>query len=86
MPERSEWLISPDLTDEVRLQISSLIEAEEMTPEVLELLAKFMKKLQRLDKAPPTDPCPKLEICQAYTKSCTVLTYCGSFSVKAASF
>jgi hypothetical protein len=86
MPEPSEWLISPDLTEGARLQVSSLIEAEELTPEVLELLAKFMKKLRRLDKAPPTDPCPKLETCQTYSKPCTVLTSCGSFSVKAASF
>lgn len=85
--QRSDWLISPDLTPGARLQIGSLIEAERLTPEVLELLAKFMKELQQLEKdTPPVDPCPKLEHCDTYHKPCTALTFCGEFSVKVAAF
>jgi len=81
----SEWLISPELTPGARLQLSSLIEAERLTPEVLELLAKFTKELEQIEKGTPPapDPCPKLDSCQDYHKPCTVLTWCGTFSVKA---
>jgi len=82
-----EWLISPDLPSGVRLQLSSVLDSERLNPEVLQLLAKFMKELQQVAKdTPPTDPCPKLEQCQDYHKPCTVLTYCGSFGVKVTAF
>jgi hypothetical protein len=54
--ERSEWLISPHLAQGARLEIGSLIETEELTPEVLELLAKFVKNLQRLERLPRPIP------------------------------
>lgn len=38
-----EWLISPDLPSGVRLQLSSILDSERLNPEVLQLLAKFMK-------------------------------------------
>ncbi|MFI5015216.1 MAG: hypothetical protein ACHQAY_23010 [Hyphomicrobiales bacterium] len=83
-PSTAQWLISPQLPAGARLQLSSILDAERLSPEVLELLAKFTKDLQQLEKdKPPTDPCPKLEQCQDYHKPCTVLTYCGTFSVKA---
>ena len=80
-----EWLLSPSLPPGARLQISSLMEAEQLTPEVLELLAKFMKDLQQIEKEkPPTDPCPKLETCETHKGSCSVLTSCGTFTLKVA--
>jgi hypothetical protein len=85
MNQRPQWLIAPALTQGTRLEISGLIEADELTPEVLELLAKFARKLERLERdKPPIDPCPKLESCGDYHHACTILTFCGLFSVKAA--
>jgi hypothetical protein len=85
MQQRPEWLIAPDMTPGARLEISGLIEADALTPEVLELLAKFARKLERLEKdKPPIDPCPTLDTCLNYHKACTVLAHCGVFSVKAA--
>jgi hypothetical protein len=81
----SEWLISPSLTPGASLQISSLLEVEQLTPEVLELLAKFTRKLQAIEKpAPPPPPCPKLGSCGVFNKPCPELTFCSSFGVKIA--
>jgi hypothetical protein len=80
----AQWLISPQLPTGARLQLSSILDAERLSPEVLELLAKFTKDLHQLERdTPPIDPCPKLETCQDYHKTCTILTYCGNFGVKA---
>lgn len=84
--QNAQWLISPQLPQGARLQLSSILDADRLSPEVLELLAKFTKDLQDIERkapVPPVDPCPKLETCQDYHKTCTVLTYCGNFSVKA---
>jgi hypothetical protein len=81
-----EWLLSPSLPPGARLQISSLIEAEQLTPEVLELLAKFMKDLQQIEKKPAPDPCPKLEVCEVHKGPCSALTSCGTFTLKVATF
>jgi hypothetical protein len=63
-----------------RLQLSSVIDAERLTPEVFELLAKFMKELQQIEKGtPPVDPCPNLTGCQTYNKPCSALESCGKF-------
>ncbi|MFI5015217.1 MAG: hypothetical protein ACHQAY_23015 [Hyphomicrobiales bacterium] len=85
MQQRGEWLIAPNLAPGARLQISSLLEAEELTPEVLELLAKFTRKLQAIERAAPAaEPCPKLDHCDIYAKPCPELTFCGQFSPKVA--
>ena len=80
-----EWLLSPNLPPGARLQISSLIEAERLTPEVLELLAKFMKDLQKIERQQARiDPCPKLDVCEVHKGPCSVLTSCGTYTPKVA--
>jgi hypothetical protein len=83
-PRRSEvgWLVSPDLPSGVQLQISSLIEAENLTPEVIALLAKLMAELQQTAKVAAANPCPKLSTCQEFTGDCTKLEFCGTYKVK----
>jgi hypothetical protein len=84
--QNTQWVISPQLPQGARLQLNSILESDRLSPEVLELLAKFTQDLQDIERkapVPPVDPCPKLETCQDYHKPCTVLTYCGTFSVKA---
>jgi len=83
-----EWLISPELPAGARPQLNSILDSDQLTPEVLGLLSKFLKEVQELERRAPAaaDPCPKLDTCQDYHKPCTVLTYCGTFSVKAAAF
>jgi hypothetical protein len=80
-----EWLISPrELPKGTQLQVSSLIEADRLTPEVLELLGKLAKELQQQKRDKP-DPCPKLTACTAFhsPNPCTELTVCTDFTVKA---
>ena len=81
------WLIAPELSPGARVQISSVLEAEQLTPQVLELLAKFMKELQQIERgAPPVEPCPVLNDCKDYHHPCPNLTWCGKFWVKATAF
>ena len=84
MRREPEWLISPDLPQGARSSLT-VLSTQRLSPEVLELLAKFMKELQAIEKkgTPPVDPCPKLTQCIDYHRPCPELTYCGTFSVKA---
>ena len=76
-----EWLVSPGLPPEARQQLRSLLNSERLTPEVADLLAKFMKDLQQIEKATASpEPCPN------HYQPCPELTSCGKFWVKATAF
>ena len=81
----AQWLISPELPPGARVQLASLLEAERLSPEVLELLAKFTRDLQQVERpVAAEDPCPKLDTCNDYHRPCTALTMCGIYTLKAA--
>jgi hypothetical protein len=83
----ANWLIAPQLSPGARLQISGVIDAEQLTPDVLNLLAKFMKDLEQIERsAPPVETCPKLQSCDDYHHLCPELNWCGKFWVKAVPF
>ena len=80
-----EWLVSPGLPPEARQQLRSLLNSERLTPEVADLLAKFMKDLQQIEKATASpEPCPMLAKCVDYHGPCPELTWCRNFSFRVA--
>jgi hypothetical protein len=79
------WLVPPDTPSGLHIDLDGLIEAEQLSPEVISLLGKVMAELQRAAKVSAKDPCPKLSSCTDYTGDCTKLTDCVIYKVKIAS-
>ena len=85
--EEAGWILSPDLPPGIRLQLSTVIEAEQLTPEVFELLGKAMMELQTSEQteeavAARRVTCPKLRSCDNYVGGCPYLNKCGNYALK----
>ena len=79
----SEWLLSPDLPQATRLQISSVIEAEQLTPDVMQLLGSAMAEMQKAATAAsaiPKDGCGRLRSCGSFRGGCPNLNHCGTYA------
>jgi hypothetical protein len=80
-----EWLLVPDVPQGVRLQLSSVVEAAEVSPEVLTLLGRAMADLQAAPGLlPGRVTCPKLVKCGNYVGGCPRLADCENYSLKLA--
>jgi len=78
-----EWLLVPEVPQGVRLQLSSVVEAAEVSPEILAQLGRIMGELQvhpggLLGRV----TCPKLKSCDSYVGGCPRLSDCGTYSLK----
>jgi hypothetical protein len=78
------WLVPPDTPSGLHIQLDGLIDAGQLSPEVIALLGKLMAELQQAAKIAAKDPCPKLASCQEFTGDCTKLEICGTYKVKIA--
>ena len=79
------WLVPPDTPSGLHIQLDGLIEAEQLSPEIITLLGKLMAELQQAAKVMAAKGCPKLSSCLEYTGDCSKLTDCGTYKVKIAS-
>jgi hypothetical protein len=77
---RSEWLVEPQGSG-IRVHVSGVAEADEMTPDVLRALLEGLDMIQKTGLARPKPPreCPELNSCQEYTGTCPHLVSCGTF-------
>lgn len=79
------WLLAPEeMPTGIRLHLSSVLEAKELTPEVLQALGHAVQGIQKSPKIiPPT--CPKLRECGTYKDplpgGCPNLAKCGQYEV-----
>jgi hypothetical protein len=79
----AEFLIQPDLPPGVRIQIDSVIEAQQLTPEVIGILTNAMSEMQTRAAASsiPTGGCPRLQVCSGtYRGGCPRLHTCGTYA------
>jgi len=79
-PREAEWLLVPDVPPGVRLQLSNVVEAQQLTPEVLQLLGQAMTELQRSAAAlPQARGCGQLTSCDNLVGDCPKLQRCGAY-------
>jgi hypothetical protein len=74
------WFVSPDLSAGTRIQLSTVIGAEMLTPKVLDLLSRAMQSLKEQPASPhqvDSGICPELQQCANNTAQCPRLEYCG---------
>lgn len=76
------WIVPPETLPGLHLHLDSLIEADQLSPEVIALLGKLMMELQQAAQAVANKGCPKLASCQEFTGDCTKLEFCGTYKVK----
>jgi hypothetical protein len=76
------WLLPPNLLPGTRLQLTSLIKADSVTPEVLDALTKFMMELQSSSQVEDSDggSCAVLVSCGNFSGGCTGLASCGAYA------
>jgi hypothetical protein len=77
------WLQAPDVPSGARLHISTVIEAEHVTPHVLEVLSKAMLALEDSAKTRDvisSDSCKRLRSCGTFRGGCPNLTSCGTYA------
>lgn len=76
-----EWLMAPDVPPGALVQISRVIEADELTPEVVQVLSGAMNELQQRAAARPKPTgCPRLVNCGVNSGPCPRLRSCGERS------
>ena len=76
------WLLPPDTPSGLHIQLDGLIEADQLSPEVITLLGKLMAELQQAARILANKACPKLASCQEFTGDCSKLEFCGTYKVK----
>jgi hypothetical protein len=81
-PEDMNWLLAPNLPPGLRLQFTGVVEAPELTPEVLRAFATALEEVQRaITQQVAPDKCDtrcgKLTTCQNRGIGCPILANCG---------
>jgi hypothetical protein len=77
------WLLRPEeVPAGIRLQLTSVLEASELTPEVLEALGHAVRGIQKASKTIPYS-CPKLRECGSFKDpiGCPNLVKCTDYAV-----
>jgi hypothetical protein len=73
------WLVPPPLSTTTRFQISTVIDAAELTPEVLALLSEAMRALKDAKSVDGAIfDCAVLRSCGVNTEHCPRLEQCGT--------
>jgi hypothetical protein len=73
----------PDLAPGIQMQISTIVEAEHVTPDVIRLLGEAMAELQGVSRAKseiPRDGCQRLKKCGHFRGGCPNLAHCGTYA------
>ena len=76
------WLVPPDTPSGLHIQLDGLIEAEQLSPQVVTLLGQLMTELQQAARVLANKACPKLSSCQEFTGDCSKLEFCGTYKVE----
>ena len=77
------WLLRPEeMPPGVRLQLSTVIEAQELTPDLIHALGQALEGIHKSAKTIPSS-CPKLKECGTFKDpiGCPSLTKCGDYTV-----
>jgi hypothetical protein len=66
----------------IRLQLSTVVEAQELTPDLIQALGQALEGIQKSVKTIPSS-CPKLRECGTFKDpiGCPKLVKCGDFTV-----
>jgi hypothetical protein len=76
-----DFLLQPDLPPGVRVQLSGVVTAPEITTDVLERLGRAMTQLQQQSSAIPDKPaCGRLRRCGSFRGGCPNLSNCGTYA------
>jgi hypothetical protein len=77
-----EWLLEPPPSG-VRLQLTTVAESKELTPEVIQALHTILEQLQKQRAQQPRAiaeaGCPQLASCREYSGDCNRLRNCGNY-------
>lgn len=78
----ADWLLLPEESPGVRLELRALAEADALDPEQLGAIAQALKAFERPVEARPIEDgkCRRLRRCAEFNGTCPVLTECGSFN------
>jgi len=77
------WLLAPgDLPSGVQFTLTTVVEATELRPEVMQALTHVAQEIQRSSEtALPQARCGALTVCDNMTGNCDRLRHCGTYSV-----
>ncbi len=75
-----DFLLQPDLPPGIRVQLSGVVAAPEISTDVLEQLGRAMTQLQKPSAIPEKPECGRLRRCGSFRGGCPNLTHCGTYA------